>query len=124
MYWGEKLDKIVWVIFVLLPYFKFHKAKDTKTNKTGCLFLFFLFFLVEIETIYMNIIIIPPKNAKVKIRGIQGLFDSIHLIVIVIDEKIRIETTKIRGDILVINNADLRIILFISIIQNLVYVKS
>lgn len=85
--------------------------------------MFFLVFVVEIEMIYIKMIIIPPKNAKVKINGIQGLEVSIHLINIIDEERIKIAITIIIGDILVMNSIELIRIVFVRKIQNLVYLK-
>lgn len=122
-YWLKKLDMIRWTIVALFPYFKFHIAKETKTNKIGCLFLFFLLLIEEIEIIYMKIIIIPPKNASVKINGIQGFEFSIHVITIVVEEKIRILITIIIGDMFIMVSIEVIIIVIIKEIQNLVYLK-
>lgn len=110
-------------MLALLPYFNLHIHRDTKTNTVGSLFLFFLFFVVEIEIIYIKIIIIPPKNARVKIKGIQGFEVSIHLAIIVIEEIVRIVMIMLIGDMFIIKNIEVRIRNLVKRIQNLVYLK-
>lgn len=72
---------------------------------------------------YIKMIIIPPKKARVKIRGIHGFDLSIHLIIILMEENVRIEISIIMGVILIMYSIDLRIIIFNNVIQNLVYLK-
>ena len=110
-------------MLALIPYFRFHTVRETKTNTIGSLFLFFLVFVVEIEMMYIKMIIIPPKNAKVKIKGIHGFEFSIHLISIIDEERIRMAITIMIGDMLTINSIELKSIVFVRNIQNLVYLK-
>lgn len=110
-------------MFALFPYLTLHTLKATKTNTTGSLFLFFLFFVDEIEMIYIKIIIIPPKNAKVKISGIQGFEFSIHIMSIVVEEKVRILIITIMGDMFVNMSIEVIMIIIVIQIQNLVYLK-
>lgn len=72
---------------------------------------------------YMKIIIIPPKNASVKINGIQGLEVSIHLIIIIVDENIRIHVIRMIGDMFVIKIIEVIIMAFARAIQSIVYFK-
>lgn len=72
----------------------------------------------------MKIIIIPPKKARVKIKGIHGFALSIQWIIIIIAEKTKIDTIIITGDIFTMKNIDLRMRIFLISIQNLVYLKS
>lgn len=94
----------------------------TKINR-GVYLKIFLGDFLTMDTTYINMIIIPPKNASTKIRGNQGLDVSIHLINIMV-----LVITRIAGIILISEILEAIIILEVVKIdikntQNIVYTK-
>lgn len=78
------------------------------------------FFCERVEIIYMKIISIPPKKAKIKIKEIQGFLVCIHFIVIIVRVSSKMEGISIFLDREIIRPKDVVISKAKEIIQNLV----
>lgn len=96
---------------------------ETTKIISGILFSTTFCFLFKVDTTYINIIINPPRKARIKIKGIHGLLVWIHFNIIIVDTIIKMAGIRIKGE-------DVRSIMVDTItkkfwinIQNLVYSK-